>query len=512
MKAIIIGSGISGLIAGCYLVKNGWEITIFEQYHKLGGVTAQVEEAGFKFDLGQMLIEGLGPGEPAGSVFSDLRLFKKVKTVRTERAYIFPDFALYKPEKYDDFFWRREKFKELFSQDAKGIDKYYKLYVKMMNIATLGRKSEQLKGIKSFLMKINIYLKLLPLLPKAKWDAQKMMEYFFNSEKLQSVFLTILADFVSPPTQFPGLGIPFINPEPSFDENISLTIKKNAKHPSYRYVLGGMGSIVRAAVEKIEEGGGKFQLNKPVKKIIIEEGRATGITCEDGATYAADLIISSCGAKETFLDMIGEEFLPANFLSDLNALPLMESVFMVHVGIDFDPSPYQKLACVYYYQTYEIDSAIKECRAGKYHEGKHGFVIFIPTYYSPELAPKGHHAVTIYTIAPNVLENGTWKEKKEELAEKLLIEAEKFIPNLRKSAKTKIILTPEDFKKIIRVKHHAFGGAAPIMNAPIISHEGAIEQFWFIGSQSESGAGLSKIIPDTARAIKKLLNRFSMQT
>ncbi|MHA1689019.1 MAG: hypothetical protein ACTSUN_06750 [Promethearchaeota archaeon] len=38
MKAIIIGLGISRLIAGAYLIKNGWNVMIYKQYHRVGGV------------------------------------------------------------------------------------------------------------------------------------------------------------------------------------------------------------------------------------------------------------------------------------------------------------------------------------------------------------------------------------------------------------------------------------------------------------------------------------------
>jgi phytoene dehydrogenase-like protein len=51
------------------------------------------------------------------------------------------------------------------------------------------------------------------------------------------------------------------------------------------------------------------------------------------------------------------------------------------------------------------------------------------------MAPPGCHAVTIYTIAPNRLRHGSWGERREELAEKLLGEAEKVIPGLRAGAR-----------------------------------------------------------------------------
>ncbi|MFX0072888.1 MAG: phytoene desaturase family protein, partial [Candidatus Hermodarchaeota archaeon] len=269
----------------------------------------------------------------------------------------------------------------------------------------------------------------------------------------------------------------------------------------------GMGSMVDAMVNIIKAGGGKFLINKTVKKFMIDNGTIKGVICEDGTKEEADVVLASGGARELLLDTIDMENLPKEFILQVKDLPLMESIFMVHLGIDFDPRPYQKLSTAYYYGTYDIDGAIKECRHGIYHEGRDGFVVFIPTLFSPELAPPNHHALTVYTIAPNILNEGTWEERKEEFAEKLLIEAEKVIPNLR-NAKVKVILTPEDFKDMIHVKHHAFGGMAPIMGKPKIPHEIPIKNLWFIGSQSESGAGLCPIISDTARLTKSLLKKY----
>jgi prolycopene isomerase len=502
MKAIVIGSGISGLITGCYLVKSGWEVTIYEQNNVIGGVTSQIEKEGFKWDLGQMLIEGIGPGEPIGVILSELELLDQIKTIRTERAYVFPDFDLYKPEKYNDFFWRREKLKELFPSDAQGIDKYYKFYIRMMDISTLAGRYERSKGMQSALLRMKLMLKLLPVISKKNWNAQRMSEYYFKSKKLQSIFLSILADFVAPPSQFMGLGIPFVNPESAFDENVPLKVSKMGEQPSYRYILGGMASLVNPLIKDIKKRDGKFQLRKAVTKIIIEKGKAVGILCKDGTKDAADLIIASGGAKEILLDAMDQENLPEAFILKVKDLPLMESVLMVHLGVNFDPSPYQKLSTVYYYGTYDVDESIKNCRRGIYHEGRDGFVIFIPTLFSPELAPPGHHAITIYTIAPDILNAGTWKERKEELAEKLLIEAEKVIPGLREHTKVKIILTPDDFKVITHLKHHAFGGVSPIMGKSGIPHKTPIQNLWFIGAQSQSGAGLPNIITDTARTMK----------
>ena len=50
MRVAIIGSGISGLTAGGYLSKAGFQVTLYEQFKDIGGVTATMEQDGFKWD------------------------------------------------------------------------------------------------------------------------------------------------------------------------------------------------------------------------------------------------------------------------------------------------------------------------------------------------------------------------------------------------------------------------------------------------------------------------------
>ncbi|WP_396600467.1 phytoene desaturase family protein [Algibacter sp. R77976] len=48
----IIGSGFSALSASCYLVKNGYDVTIFEKNSSVGGRARQLKKEGFTFDIG----------------------------------------------------------------------------------------------------------------------------------------------------------------------------------------------------------------------------------------------------------------------------------------------------------------------------------------------------------------------------------------------------------------------------------------------------------------------------
>ncbi len=505
-SAVIIGSGISGLTAALYLLKAGYKVRIYEQGPEVGGVTASLCVQGYTWDLGQLVVEGFGPGEQVGLVLEELGLCERIELMREDRAYVFPDFQLWKPATYAGPFWRRDRLAEIFPDEREGLARYYRFYLRMMEVMTLARFAERASGASAWLFKIGVAAKLLPLLPKRNWTARQMMDHFFRSKRLQAVFTSILADFVVSPSRFPGLALPAVNPETAFDNRVPLELSRWGRQPSYHYVRGGVGALTRVMREEIEAAGGSIYTATPVRKIIVERGAFRGLLVGEGEgeEIEADLALASGGACESLVELAGREHFDDAFLSMVDQLPLMESVFMVHLGIDFDPSAYQKQATCYYYGTYDIEQAVEDLERGRYHEGRDGFVVYLPSAHSPEMAPAGYHAVTVYTVAPNELEDGSWSTRREEFADKLLAAAERAIPDLRKRTTIRVILTPEDFKRRTHLAHHSFGGVAPVLGKSGVPHITPIRGLWFIGAQSESGAGMNNVMHGVWRTIKRI--------
>jgi phytoene dehydrogenase-like protein len=313
---------------------------------------------------------------------------------------------------------------------------------------------------------------------------------------------------------FPGLIIPIINAESQYDERIPLDYEGHEHRASWCFIKNGCLELVTALAGALRGFGGKIITNTAVEKILVEDDIVKEVITSDGKTHKVDAVIASGGAKELFLDLIGKEYLPKNFIETyIKDLFTTESIFMVHLGVDYDPSVYQNNAALcYYYLTYDINKSIKECQKGIYHEGKDGFLVYIPSVHSPAMAPPGHHAVTVYTIAPNNPINGKWDDKKEEWAEKLLDIAEKYVPDLREHTKTKIILTPEDFKKRTYLKYHAFGGTVPHLTIPPPPHKTPIDGLWFVGAQSETYGGVIGGITGADNVVKLILKDINSKT
>ncbi len=215
------------------------------------------------------------------------------------------------------------------------------------------------------------------------------------------------------------------------------------------------------------------------------------VELENGEQILSDIVLATGDIQSTFYNLVGKEQISSEIQQYINSLKYMESVLMVHIGIDFDPSPYQPAALCYYYGTYDIENAVDKITNGIYHEGEDGYLIYIPSMHSPEMAPAQHHAITVYTVAPNHIKDGDWQTQREELADKLLEYAESKIPGLREHTKTRLIMTPEDFRQRITVQHHSFGGIPPIMGQKGSDHQTSKRNLFYAGCQSESTGGVA---------------------
>jgi len=503
-RAVIVGSGMAGLTAGAYLARDGCDVEVFEQADHIGGVTATLRKEGFAWDLGPLMVESFGPGEPAAKVLAELGCADRVGMVRGFRGIAFPDYRVFRPAEYLGPYWRRERLKEIFPHEADGLDRYYRFYDTMLDLMTLASQTEDAGVLRVLPLRLRMALLFNRVKRYQSWNAQQLMDHFFSDPKLKAFFVGILADLTVLPSEFMALGVPAFNQESAFDDRVPAQVSSAGLRNTFHYVADGCSSLAEAVAGVIRDNGGRLHTSRPVSRILLEGDKVRGVELADGERKDAELVLVSGGARECFFKMIGREALPGDFAAKVDDVPLMESVFMVHLGVDMDPSPYQDGILNYYYGTYDVEGGIARTRHADYHEGKDGFLIYIPSFHSPSMAPAGQHAITVYTIAPNKIEGG-WEARRQEMTDKLLHEAEKIIPGLREHARVMVSLTPVDFGQLTyMLDHHSFGGSCPIMGRSGAPYRTPFEGLWFIGAQSELAGGVSNVVLGGRKVFKAI--------
>lgn len=95
---------------------------------------------------------------------------------------------------------------------------------------------------------------------------------------------------------------------------------------------GGTDLLIKLMIAQLEKNNVDIATRTPVKKIIIENGKAVGVKIGE-REIKARAIISNANLPRTILEMIGVENLPADFAQQTERVRISNSSVQVYIGI-----------------------------------------------------------------------------------------------------------------------------------------------------------------------------------
>src|SRR5262245_10412214 len=182
------------------------------------------------------------------------------------------------------------------------------------------------------------------------------------------------------------------------------TFAQNEGGGLMRRVRGGMGSLSEALCRSIADKGGEVRTKTPVRRILVEDGRAVGVELRDGERITARAVLSNLDKPATLFGLIGREHLDdatiqrieqiehrgayMHLLFKLRRLPTYRPPFE---HLNADPRTRFNTTLV---PDPELQQASYEaCRRGEVPEHP-PIGMQIPTVMDPSLAPEGFHIAT----------------------------------------------------------------------------------------------------------------------
>ena len=280
-KVVIIGSGFSSLSASCYLAKKGFDVSLFEKNDTVGGRARQLSKDGFTFDIGP---SWYWMPDIFDRFFAD---FGKKTSDYYQLDKLSPAYKIFFDDDIITIGDCMDKICEEFERIEKGSSKHLKKFIA--------------KAQSNYDIAINeiVYRPGLSPLELVTRDTVIRVDQFFKtiSQEVRKNFKNPkLISTLEFPVLFLGAKP---NKTPAFYSFMNFAdFGLGTWHPK-----GGMYQIIIAMKSLAQELGVTIHTDSAVDKILVKDGKATGIIV-NSETIDADMVLSGADYHhtETLLD------------------------------------------------------------------------------------------------------------------------------------------------------------------------------------------------------------------
>ncbi|MFQ5856742.1 MAG: phytoene desaturase family protein [Anaerolineae bacterium] len=209
-------------------------------------------------------------------------------------------------------------------------------------------------------------------------------------------------------------------------------------------VRGGSHTLASALYSAVVHNGGEYLDTAEVGKIAMENGAATGVVLTDGREFRGQAIISTLNPEQTFLNLIGEEYLPVDLAAVAEEWEWEEwSLFSSHLGIKGDPPQYKAaefnpdvnstlINVIGVESPDDVMGRIAQIEAGQLPEPSGD--VTCTTIHDPLQASKGPygplHTLRWQSLSPSEVDGQEWDTIKQEYADRCFEKWKEYAPNL----------------------------------------------------------------------------------
>jgi phytoene dehydrogenase-like protein len=451
---IIVGGGHNGLACAAYLAKGGLDVLVLERRDVLGGAAATEEPwPGYRVSSASYVVSLIPP-----QVVRELGL----KRHGYEVSIITPDYFVPFPDGTSLTLWGdvardAESIGRFSARDAEAyarFDAYFEHVAKLLKDLL-------------FVVPPNMTLRDLPAWARTaarfrRWrgrdiaeivrlftmSAADFLDEWFEDDRVKGAMATqaIIGGWCGPMT--PGSAYVLMH---------HWIGEIDGHFGAWGWVKGGMGGVSAAIARSAESRGAEIRAGVEVARIVTSAGgRATGVELADGSVIRSRRVVSGAHPVTTYLDLIGEERLPAEVVRDVRRYRTRSGSVKVNVALSELPTfpswdqtgdVHRGLVAVSPSMEY-LERAWDDAKYGRTSEHPYVEVVF-PTAHEPTgLAPEGKHLMLAFTqYGPYELREGSWDDHRDEYGSRVIRTLGAFAPNLEAAVEHIEILTPKDIEQ-----------------------------------------------------------------
>jgi len=493
-KVIIIGAGVGGLSTALRLLKNGYEVEIYEKNEAIGGLVNVIETDNFRFDL-------------SASILMMPNCYKEIFS--------------YIGKNYRDYleFIEIDPIYRLFSADKttidfnKDISSLVKSLEHISKADSLGYFKFTAASYEKYLIADKYFLK----------KSQETAKDFFNSKtlikalKIHTLSTTYdyiskyiknekLRDFLAFQSMYVGIS-PFDGP------NIYTLIPVVSQLYGLWYLKGGMYSFINALEKLITDFGGIIKTSVTVEEILFSKDKAIGVKTSKGIANA-DIIVCNADFPYAMKDLVKDAYHKDIYTDKkLSEMKYSCSTFILYLGLK---KKYPQLGVHNIYLCDRFKENIEAAYKGTLPVDP-PLYIYCPSRIDRSMVKNDGDCINIMIRVPNLFFTDiVWDEPTIDLlTNKILAELKniKGLEDIEENIEYKNYLTPKDIKN----KFNTYGGTAFGLSPTLTQtnyfrphfKSSTADNLFFVGSSLHPGPGVSLVL-NSARLVTEEILKSSL--
>jgi phytoene desaturase len=483
--ALVVGAGFGGLAAAIRLSAMGYRVQVLEKLDGPGGRAYVRRQDGFTFDGGPTIItvpflfEELW--QLCGRKLSDdidLRLMDPFYRVRFDDGTHF-DYSG-DPERI------RAEVARLSPDDVAGFDKF------VAEADLCYQLGFEALGCKAFDSIFDLLAALPSMARMRAWRTMHgLVASYFKHPKLRMA--------MSLQTLLIG-GNPF-----SVTGVYSLINALERRYGVYS-AMGGTGAIVQGMVNLLQARGVPLRCNAEVKRIMVEDGRATGVQLATGEQLSADIVVCNSDTAWTYRNLVAPEHRRHWTDQRIERGRYSMSLFVWYFGTDrqYTDVPHHTMVLGPRYEGLLTDIF-------RHHRLADDFSLYLhrPSATDPSVAPSGCDTFYVLSPVPHLQSGTDWAQQAEPYRQAVCRRLEEtLLPGLSQHVISSHVMTPQNFQDdLLSFKGAAFG-LEPLLlqSAWFRPHNRSedVENLFMVGASTHPGAGVPGVLM-SAKALQTVV-------
>lgn len=505
--AVIVGGGHNGLVCAAYLARAGRRVLVLERRPVLGGAAVSEElHPGFRFSVCSYVVSLFRP-----RILRELDLARHgLQIIPLETSFTpYPDGRSL--VRWSDAQQSRREIERFSRRDA---ERYPEFGLVMKRMAQFVRDiidspapDPLSNDPREWWRALRFARRFRDLGPEMMHQHVKLLsasavdflDQWFESEELKSPMAVsgIIGTFLG--VRSPGTAYVLLH---HYMGEIDGAFR------AWGFARGGTGEVSQACARAALAHGAEIRTGAEVERVLMRGGRAAGVVLAGGEEVLARRVISSADPRRTFIGLVGEEHLPAEFAARIHAYKYRGSSGKVNLAVDrlprFTSRPDGDLHL-------RGDIAIApglDYLERAYDEAKYGawsrkpyLNVVIPSLVDGSVAPPGKHIISIFVqYAPYHLEGGpeAWPAQREAFGDAVVRTLAEYCPGLEDSILHRQVLTPWDLEREFGLTEgNIFQGELGLEQmlflrpAPGCSrYRSPVRDLWLCGSGAHPGGGV----------------------